>query len=142
MELDGEFPVVVPYFMREIIEQISIAARASKFIDHASGISARFSIANYRTMVASARQRGVLLGERPAVPQPFGQVRIADEPASEGHAIGQAAVDQVVGTGNVKIPGDQQGAAVQRADLRQRVRYRRRQRQRSRHSGADHMQVG
>ncbi|MEX2113748.1 MAG: hypothetical protein WD845_11215 [Pirellulales bacterium] len=46
VELDGDFPVVVPYFMREIVEQISIAARASKYIDHQSGVSARFSIAN------------------------------------------------------------------------------------------------
>jgi magnesium chelatase subunit I len=69
VELDGDFPVVVPYFMREIIEQISIAARASKYVDHQSGVSARFSIANYRTMVASARQRGAVLGERPAVPR-------------------------------------------------------------------------
>jgi magnesium chelatase subunit I len=69
VELGGDFPVTVPYFMREIIEQISIAARASKYIDQASGVSARFSIANYRTMVASARQRGALLGEKPAVPR-------------------------------------------------------------------------
>ncbi|MEX0714539.1 MAG: magnesium chelatase, partial [Pirellulales bacterium] len=63
------FPVVVPYFMREIIEEISVAARRSKFIDQQSGVSARFSIANYRTMVASARHRGARLGERPAVPR-------------------------------------------------------------------------
>ncbi len=69
IDLDGEFPVVVPYFMREIIEQMSIAARASKYIDQQSGVSARFSIANYRTMVASARQRGAVLGEKPAVPR-------------------------------------------------------------------------
>jgi len=69
VELDGEYPVTVPYFMREIIEQITIQARRSKFIDQQSGVSARFSIANYRTMVASARQRGALLGERPAVPR-------------------------------------------------------------------------
>jgi magnesium chelatase subunit I len=69
VELDGDFPVVVPYFMREIIEEISVAARRSKFIDQQSGVSARFSIANYRTMVASARQRGARLGERPAVPR-------------------------------------------------------------------------
>ena len=62
-------PVLVPYFMKEIIEQISICARKSKYVDHQSGVSARFSIANYRTMVASARQRGVRLGERPAVPR-------------------------------------------------------------------------
>ncbi len=69
VRLDGDFPVVVPYFMREIVEQISIAARASKYVDHQSGVSARFSIANYRTMVASARQRSAVLGERPAVPR-------------------------------------------------------------------------
>jgi magnesium chelatase subunit I len=69
IDLDGKYPVVVPYFMREIVEQMSIAARRSKYIDHQSGVSARFSIANYRTMVASARHRGVRLGERPAVPR-------------------------------------------------------------------------
>src|SRR5213593_2980744 len=67
--LDGEYPVLVPPFMKEIIEQVSIAARRSKYIDHQSGVSARFSIANYRTMVASARHRAVRLGERPAVPR-------------------------------------------------------------------------
>ncbi|VTR94597.1 Magnesium protoporphyrin chelatase, putative OS=Planctomyces brasiliensis (strain ATCC 49424 / DSM 5305 / JCM 21570 / NBRC 103401 / IFAM 1448) GN=Plabr_1905 PE=4 SV=1 [Gemmata massiliana] len=61
--------VFVPYFMKEIIEQISVSARKSKYVDHASGVSARFSIANYRTMVASARHRGVRLGESPAVPR-------------------------------------------------------------------------
>ena len=69
VELDGEYPVVVPYFMRELVEQITIAARNSKYVDHQSGVSARFSIANYRTMLASARQRGARLGERPAVPR-------------------------------------------------------------------------
>jgi len=69
IDLGGEFPVVVPYFMREIIEQITIQARKSKYIDQQSGVSARFSIANYRTMIASARQRAVVLGEKPAVPR-------------------------------------------------------------------------
>jgi magnesium chelatase subunit I len=65
----GPFPVFVPYFMKEIIEQISVSARKSKYVDQSSGVSARFSIANYRTMVASARHRGVRLGESPAVPR-------------------------------------------------------------------------
>ncbi|HEV3084247.1 MAG TPA: magnesium chelatase [Gemmataceae bacterium] len=69
VDLGGDYPVLVPYFMKEIIEQISIAARKSKYVDQHSGVSARFSIANYRTMVASARQRGVRLGEKPAVPR-------------------------------------------------------------------------
>lgn len=69
IDLGGDFPVVVPYFMKQIIEQITIQARKSKYVDQASGVSARFSIANYRTMIASARQRSVMLGEKPAVPR-------------------------------------------------------------------------
>src|SRR5262245_54096046 len=69
ISLDGEYPVLVPYFMKEIIEQMSMCARRSKYVDQQSGVSARFSIANYRTMVASARHRAVRLGERPAVPR-------------------------------------------------------------------------
>jgi magnesium chelatase subunit I len=69
VDLDGEYPVLVPPFMEEIIEQVSIAARKSKYVDHQSGVSARFSIANFRTMIASARQRSIRLGEKPAVPR-------------------------------------------------------------------------
>ncbi len=69
IDLGGPFPVLIPHFMKEIIEQISICARKSKYVDHASGVSTRFSIANYRLMVASARHRGVRLGEKPAVPR-------------------------------------------------------------------------
>ncbi|MFO0929794.1 MAG: magnesium chelatase [Gemmataceae bacterium] len=69
VDLGGTYPVLVPLFMKEIIEQISICARKSKYVDHQSGVSARFSIANYRTMVASARHRAVRLGEKPAVPR-------------------------------------------------------------------------
>ncbi|MBY0231945.1 MAG: magnesium chelatase [Gemmataceae bacterium] len=69
IDLGGEYPVLVPPFMKEIIEQVSFSARKSKYVDQQSGVSARFSIANYRTMVASARHRGVRLGEKPAVPR-------------------------------------------------------------------------
>lgn len=69
MDLGGDYPVVVPPFMDEIIEQVSIAARKSKYVDHESGVSARFSTANYRVMIANARQRSIRLGEKPAVPR-------------------------------------------------------------------------
>ena len=72
-EVEGSLPpdpsVVVPYFMKELIEEISRAARESKYIDQDSGVSARLSIANYRTMIASARHRAAVLGEAPAVPR-------------------------------------------------------------------------
>ena len=69
VDLEGPFPVRVPYFMLEIIEQITVQARKSKYIDQQSGVSARFSIANFKTMIASARQRGIVLKETPAVPR-------------------------------------------------------------------------
>ncbi len=69
IDLGGDYPVTIPYFMKEICEQITIQARRSKYVDQQSGVSARFSMANYRTMVSSARQRGVLLGEKPSVPR-------------------------------------------------------------------------
>lgn len=65
----GTFPVRVPLFMKEICEQITIEARKSDFVDTQSGVSARFSIANYRTMIASARRRAAVLGEKTAVPR-------------------------------------------------------------------------
>ena len=69
IDLGGDWPVAVPHFMKQVVEEITIAARKSKYIDQQSGVSARFSIANYETMVASSRQRGVRLGEKPAVPR-------------------------------------------------------------------------
>ena len=69
VDLDGDYPVQVPYFMSEIIEEITLQARKSKYVDQASGVSARFSLANYRSMIASARQRAIVLGESPAVPR-------------------------------------------------------------------------
>jgi magnesium chelatase subunit I len=89
LDLGGDYPVLVPPFMKEIVEQISRAARKSKYVDHTSGVSARFSIANYRTKVASARQRGVRLGEKPAVP------RISDLGHSFASSLGKLELDMM-----------------------------------------------
>jgi magnesium chelatase subunit I len=91
IELGGDYPVQVPYFMREIIEQISVNARKSKYVDHQSGVSARFSIANYRTMVASARHRGIRLNEKPAVP------RISDLGHLPTSSLGKLELDMMGG---------------------------------------------
>ena len=91
IDLGGPYPVVVPYFMREIIEEITFAARRSRYIDQQSGVSARFSLANFRTMVASARHRAVVLGERPAVP------RISDLAHLHSSALGKMELDLMSG---------------------------------------------
>lgn len=89
VDLGGEYPVIVPRFMKEIVEEMSIVARKSKYVDHASGVSARFSIANYRTMIASARQRSIRLGEKPAVP------RISDLAHFHSSALGKLELDMM-----------------------------------------------
>jgi len=89
LDLGGEFPVVVPRFMAEICEQMARVARRSKFVDQASGVSARFSIANYRTMIASARQRAIRLNEKPAVP------RISDLAHFHASATGKIELDMM-----------------------------------------------
>lgn len=85
--LDGDVPVVVPWFMKQIVEEISRKARKSRYIDHQSGVSARFSIANYQTMIASARRRGAVLNEKPAVP------RISDLGHLYSSSLGKLEID-------------------------------------------------
>jgi magnesium chelatase subunit I len=92
IDLGGDFPVVVPYFMKELVEEVSRVARKSKYVDQQSGVSARFSIANYRTMVASARHRAVRLGERPAVP------RVSDLAHLYSSSLGKLELDMMGST--------------------------------------------
>lgn len=87
IDLGGEHPVLVPPFMEEIVEEISAAARRSRFVDQQSGVSARLSSANWRTMVANARRRAIQLGERPAVP------RISDLAHVHASALGKLELD-------------------------------------------------
>lgn len=87
IDLAGDYPVVIPRFMKEIVEQMSLAARKSKYVDQQSGVSARFAIANYRTMIASARQRAIRLDERPAVS------RISDLAHFHASAVGKLELD-------------------------------------------------
>jgi magnesium chelatase subunit I len=94
---DPAYPVLVPRFMKELVEQVSIAARRSRYVDQASGVSARLSIANYRTMVASARRRAIAFGERPAVP------RISDLAHLHASSAGKLELD-MMGTHQMSEP--------------------------------------
>lgn len=93
LEADPDFPVLIPRFMAEIVEQMAIEARSSKWVDQDSGVSVRFSIANYKTMIASARRRAIILesdGEQsPSVP------RISDLAHCHGSAMGKLELDMM-----------------------------------------------
>ncbi len=89
LDLNGPFPVKLPLFMKEVCEQVTIEARKSPFVDSQSGVSARFSISNYRTMVAGARRRAAVLGESHAVP------RISDLAHIASSSLGKLELDRM-----------------------------------------------
>jgi magnesium chelatase subunit I len=82
-------PVIVPLFMQQVVEEISLRARKSRYVDQQSGVSARLSVANYKQMVASARQRAIRLGETPAVP------RISDLAHFHASSLGKLELDMM-----------------------------------------------
>jgi len=62
-------PVLVPDFMKEILEEIARLARTSPAINQQSGVSVRMSIANFENMISNAERRGILTHETPVVPR-------------------------------------------------------------------------
>ena len=61
--------VLVPHFMKEVLEEAARLARSSPAVNQQSGVSVRMSIANCETMVSNAERRGLVLGESPVVPR-------------------------------------------------------------------------
>jgi magnesium chelatase subunit I len=61
--------VLIPAFMKEILEETARLARTSPAINQQSGVSVRMSIANMENMVSNAERRGLILGETPVVPR-------------------------------------------------------------------------
>lgn len=61
--------VLVPLFMKEILEETARLARTSQAINQQSGVSVRMAIANMENMISNAERRGLLLNENPTVPR-------------------------------------------------------------------------
>jgi len=109
--LPSPVEVYYPSFMEEINEEITRQARTSRNINQRSGVSARFSIANYEVMGASALKRALTLKEKKAIVRPtdmgnifassLGKIELdpyRDEAISEYHVLSgiiEAAVKEV-----------------------------------------------
>lgn len=87
--------VRVPAFMRELIEEVAIQARASEYVDQASGVSARLTIALMENVVSNAERRGFVTGESTVI------TRVCDL---------QSAVSAVSGKVELVLEGEQEGA--------------------------------
>ncbi|HUX05277.1 MAG TPA: sigma 54-interacting transcriptional regulator [Acidimicrobiales bacterium] len=62
-------PIVVPWFIDDIVVRVSHVARKSHAISQRSGVSVRLSIANHETVVASALRRTLRTGDAQVVPR-------------------------------------------------------------------------
>ena len=70
----GDYRVLVPPWMKEIVAEITHQARRSPDVNQRSGVSVRASVANYEALLANAFRRALRLGETDVVP------RISDLP--------------------------------------------------------------
>ena len=87
--------VVVPQFMRDLVEEVAIQARKSEYVDQNSGVSARLPIALMENLVSNAERRGLATGESRVV------TRVCDL---------QQAVSAVSGKVELVLEGEQEGA--------------------------------
>ena len=63
--------VEVPTFLAEVLAAFTRALRAASEVDQRSGVSVRFSVANYETLVGAALRRALRTGEERAVARPI-----------------------------------------------------------------------
>lgn len=64
----GAAPEVdVPHWVREIVEEVAVQARASELVDHGSGVSARLTISLLENTVSNAERRAHMACEERAV---------------------------------------------------------------------------
>ena len=67
---DSGIVVTVPEPVRDAIELVAFQARDSEFVDQASGVSARLSIAVYENALSNAERRGLRTGAATATARP------------------------------------------------------------------------
>ncbi|MGC2168640.1 MAG: AAA family ATPase [Acidimicrobiales bacterium] len=65
----SDVPIVVPWFIDDIIARISHVARRSHVISQSSGVSVRLSISNFETVVANALRRTLRTHDDVVVPR-------------------------------------------------------------------------
>ena len=87
--------VMIPPFMRELVEEVAVQARKSEYVDQNSGVSARLPIALIENLVSNAERRGFATGESRVM------ARVCDL---------QQAVSAVSGKVELVLEGEQEGA--------------------------------
>lgn len=61
--------VIIPYYMKEIIESAAHEARRSEFVEQKSGVSARMTISAMENLVSNAERRSIINDEKIIFPR-------------------------------------------------------------------------
>ena len=94
---DSDIQVIVPDYLREVIEEIAFQAREDKRVDRRSGVSQRLPITTLESVISGAEHRAARTGETQAV------ARVADV---------YAALPAVTGKLELEYEGELKGAEV------------------------------
>ena len=91
--------IVVPEFVRDIVEQVTFQARSSEYVDQSSGVSARMSISAYENFLSNIERRALQAGDAASdlfprvcdlyaiIPAVTGKVELVYEGEQEGPAL-------------------------------------------------------
>jgi magnesium chelatase subunit I len=103
---DASDRLLIPEFIREVVEQIAFEARDDNHVDKHSGVSQRMPITMMETVVSNAERRALVTGEESIVP------RISDI---------YAAIPSMTGKMELEYEGEQLGANRIARDLIKRA---------------------
>ncbi len=101
-ERNGRTRMVIPPFVREIVESVAFEARQEKKIDKRSGVSQRLSITCLESVVSNAERRALINGESIVVP------RVSDV---------YAALPSITGKFELEYEGELRGAETIARDI-------------------------
>ena len=93
----GGIEVLVPAYIRELVEQVAIQARKSSYVDQSSGVSVRMTIALLENIISNAERRAIRTGEHRQA------VRICDL---------QNGIASITGKVELVYEGEQEGATA------------------------------
>jgi len=108
----GGVEVVVPAYLRELVEMVAVQARKSSYVDQSSGVSVRMTISLLENVISNAERRAIRNGERRVavrvcdfqngIASITGKVELVYEGEQEGsvsvakHLVGKAVKDLFV----------------------------------------------
>ena len=99
----------IPALAKDLLEQISVEARTSEYVDHKSGVSARMSITALENLLSTAERRALVAGSDSTtvrlsdfmgiIPSITGKVELVYEGEQEGaNAVAQELIGNAVHT--------------------------------------------